>query len=59
LGSASFDNVTATAIARSTPIYNCAGNGFQITRTGTNTGWFTAAPACGGWPAPIWKTTTP
>ncbi|GAA3915258.1 discoidin domain-containing protein [Actinoplanes auranticolor] len=56
----SFDNVRAGGIAQPSPIHNCVGSGFQITRTGTNTGWFTDTPDCGPWPAPQWgNTTTP
>ncbi|PRY23281.1 discoidin domain-containing protein [Pseudosporangium ferrugineum] len=49
-----FDNVRATGIAQPKPIHNCVGSGFQITRTGTNTGWYTDTPDCGPWPAPQW-----
>ena len=56
----SFTNVRATGIAQAKPIHNCVGSGFQITRTGTNTGWYTDTPDCGPWPAPQWgNTTTP
>ncbi|MGA5304781.1 discoidin domain-containing protein [Nucisporomicrobium flavum] len=56
-----FDNVRASGIAQSKPIHNCVGSGFQITRTGTNTGWYTDTPDCGPWPAPQWTngSTTP
>jgi hypothetical protein len=50
-----FDNVRASGIAQSNPIHNCVGSGFQITRTGTNTGWYTDTPDCGPWPAPQWN----
>ncbi|MEV0095060.1 glycosyl hydrolase family 28-related protein [Streptomyces sp. NPDC050738] len=54
-GTATFDNVTATHIAQSNPIHNCVGSGFQITRTGTNSGWYADPPACTGtWPDPVW-----
>ncbi|MFC9615450.1 discoidin domain-containing protein [Streptomyces sp. NPDC056938] len=54
-GTATFENVTATHIAQSTPIHNCVGSGFQITRTGTNSGWYADPPACTGtWPDPMW-----
>ncbi|WP_306214348.1 galactose-binding domain-containing protein [Actinoplanes sp. RD1] len=52
-----FNNVRASGIAQSNPIHNCVGSGFQITRTGTNTGWYTDTPYCGPWPAPQWNTT--
>jgi hypothetical protein len=57
----SFNNVRAGGIAQAaTPIHNCYGAGFQITRTGTNTGWYTDTPDCGPWPAPQWgNSTTP
>ncbi|GAA3351932.1 glycosyl hydrolase family 28-related protein [Amorphoplanes nipponensis] len=56
----SFDNVRASGIAQPKPIHNCVGPSFQITRTGTNTGWYTDTPDCGPWPAPQWgNTTTP
>ncbi|MFE6756186.1 discoidin domain-containing protein [Streptomyces sp. NPDC057684] len=54
-GTATFENVTATHIAQSNPIHNCVGSGFQITRTGTNSGWYADPPACTGtWPDPVW-----
>ncbi|MFI9779970.1 discoidin domain-containing protein [Streptomyces sp. NPDC051956] len=54
-GTAAFENVTATHIAQSNPIHNCVGSGFQITRTGTNSGWYADPPACTGtWPDPVW-----
>jgi hypothetical protein len=57
----SFNNVRAGGIAQAAkPIHNCYGAGFQITRTGTNTGWYTDTPDCGPWPAPQWgNSTTP
>nr|BFE69155.1 glycosyl hydrolase family 28-related protein [Actinoplanes digitatis] len=57
----SFNNVRASGIAQAKPIHNCVGPSFQITRTGTNTGWYTDTPDCGPWPAPQWgnSTTTP
>ncbi len=60
-GSASFTNVRATGIAQSNPIHNCVGPSFQITQGAGNSGWYTATPFCGPWPAPIWHTdpTTP
>jgi hypothetical protein len=55
----SFNNVRASGIAQANPIHNCVGSGFQITRTGTNTGWYADPPACTGvWPAPQWGNTT-
>lgn len=54
-GTATFENVTATHIAQSNPIHNCVGSGFQITRTGSNSGWYADPPACTGtWPDPVW-----
>ncbi|MFD3474752.1 discoidin domain-containing protein [Streptomyces sp. NPDC058695] len=54
-GTATFENVTAAHIAQSNPIHNCVGSGFQITRTGTNSGWYADPPACTGtWPDPVW-----
>ncbi|GAA1374617.1 discoidin domain-containing protein [Streptomyces beijiangensis] len=54
-GTATFENVTATHIAQSNPIHNCIGSGFQITRTGTNSGWYADPPVCTGtWPDPVW-----
>jgi hypothetical protein len=54
-GTASFENVTATHIAQSNPVHNCVGSGFQITRTGTNSGWYADPPVCTGtWPDPVW-----
>jgi hypothetical protein len=54
----SFTNVRASGIAQSNPIHNCVGSGFQITRSGTNTGWYADPPACTGvWPAPQWTYT--
>jgi hypothetical protein len=50
-----FNNVRASGIAQPNPIHNCVGPSFQITRTGTNTGWYADPPACTGvWPAPQW-----
>ncbi len=56
-GAATFTNVTATRIAQSTPIHNCVGSGFQITQGAGNSGWYTATPFCGPWPAPNWGST--
>ncbi|PJN10301.1 mycodextranase [Streptomyces sp. CB01635] len=54
-GTATFENVTATHIAQNNPIHNCVGSGFQMTRTGTNSGWYADPPACTGtWPDPVW-----
>ncbi|GAA2541355.1 glycosyl hydrolase family 28-related protein [Winogradskya consettensis] len=53
----SFNNVRASGIAQPNPIHNCVGAGFQITRTGTNTGWYADPPFCGPWPTPVWNTT--
>jgi hypothetical protein len=50
----SFTNVRASGIAQSTPIHNCVGSGFQITQGSGNSGWYTANPYCGPWPAPQW-----
>jgi alpha-1,3-glucanase-like protein/F5/8 type C domain-containing protein len=51
-----FTNVRAGGISQPNPIHNCVGSGFQITRTGTNTGWYADPPACTGvWPAPNWS----
>jgi hypothetical protein len=53
-----FNNVTATGIAQSNPIHNCVGPSFQVTQTGTNSGWYANPPACtGNWPAPNWSGT--
>jgi hypothetical protein len=51
----SFTNVRASGIAQANPMHNCVGSGFQITRSGTNTGWFTDTPFCGEWPTPQWN----
>jgi hypothetical protein len=52
-GSASFTGVTAKNVAQAAqPIYNCGL--FGITQGSGNSGWFTASPACGPWPAPRW-----
>ncbi|SDY25132.1 Pectate lyase superfamily protein [Micromonospora pattaloongensis] len=53
-GSASFTNVRARNIAQSNPIHNCVGSGFEITQGAGNSGWYTATPYCGPWPAPVW-----
>ncbi|GAA2477229.1 galactose-binding domain-containing protein [Winogradskya humida] len=53
----SFNNVRASGIAQPNPIHNCVGAGFQITRTGTNTGWYADPPFCGPWPTPQWNNT--
>jgi hypothetical protein len=50
----SFTNVRASGIAQPKPIHNCVGSGFQITQGAGNSGWYTATPDCGPWPAPIW-----
>jgi alpha-1,3-glucanase-like protein/F5/8 type C domain-containing protein len=50
----SFTNVKASGIAQSVPIQNCVGPSFQITQGAGNSGWYTATPACGPWPAPQW-----
>ncbi|GGK80875.1 galactose-binding domain-containing protein [Mangrovihabitans endophyticus] len=49
-----FNNVRASGIAQANPFYNCVGSAFQVTRTGTNTGWYTDNPYCGPWPDPKW-----
>ncbi|GIF74754.1 galactose-binding domain-containing protein [Asanoa siamensis] len=51
----SFTNVVATGIAQAKPIHNCVGSGFQITQGAGNSGWYTATPDCGPWPAPQWN----
>jgi F5/8 type C domain/Pectate lyase superfamily protein/Abnormal spindle-like microcephaly-assoc'd, ASPM-SPD-2-Hydin len=51
----SFTNVTASGIAQSNPIHNCVGPSFQITQGAGNSGWYTATPFCGPWPAPQWN----
>ncbi|WP_320069117.1 discoidin domain-containing protein [Micromonospora sp. RTGN7] len=50
----SFTGVRATGIAQSNPMHNCVGSGFQITQGAGNSGWYTATPYCGPWPAPQW-----
>jgi hypothetical protein len=59
--SATFTNVTASGIAQNPPVYNCVGSGLAITDGGGNSGWSTANPYCGPWPAPVWTNgpTTP
>jgi hypothetical protein len=53
-GSATFTNVTAAHIGYSNPIYSCLGNGFTINQGSGNSGWYTATPYCGPWPAPVY-----
>ncbi|MEU4421349.1 discoidin domain-containing protein [Actinoplanes sp. NPDC024001] len=55
--SARFTNVRASGIAQSQTVYNCTGSGLQITDGGGNSGWSTANPYCGPWPAPQYGTT--
>ncbi|HWS32805.1 MAG TPA: discoidin domain-containing protein [Actinoplanes sp.] len=51
---ARFTGVKATGIAQNPPTYSCVGTGFAITDGGGNSGWQTANPYCGPWPAPNW-----
>ncbi|GAA1690946.1 glycosyl hydrolase family 28-related protein [Fodinicola feengrottensis] len=53
-GSATFTNVTAAHIGYANPIYSCLGNGFTINQGSGNSGWYTATPYCGPWPAPVY-----
>jgi hypothetical protein len=53
-GSASFTNVTAAHIGGPSGIYSCLGGGFTITQGTGNSGWYTATPYCGPWPAPVY-----
>jgi hypothetical protein len=53
-GSASFTNVKATNVGYSNPIYSCNGSGFTINQGAGNSGWYTATPYCGPWPAPVY-----
>ncbi len=55
-GQASFTNVRATGIAQGNPIHNCVGPSFEISQGAGNSGWYTAQPFCGPWPAPVWNT---
>jgi len=52
-GAATFDNVTATGIGYTNPIYNC-GSGPTITQGAGNSGWYSASPYCGPWPTPVY-----
>jgi hypothetical protein len=55
--SARFTNVRASGIAQNPAVYNCVGSGLAITDGGGNSGWQTANPYCGPWPAPQWGNT--
>ncbi|GAA2695956.1 discoidin domain-containing protein [Actinoplanes palleronii] len=56
--SATFTNVKASGIAQNPPTYNCVGSALAITDGGGNSGWQSANPYCGPWPAPRWGNTT-
>ncbi|GAA3594288.1 hypothetical protein GCM10022223_06650 [Kineosporia mesophila] len=45
-GSASFQDVTATNIGATQPVYDC-GSGFTVTDEGGNSGWSTRSSSCG------------
>ncbi|MFD7919977.1 discoidin domain-containing protein [Streptomyces sp. NPDC059740] len=52
-GSASFTGVTAAHVGGPSGIYNCMGGSqFTLTQGSGNSGWYTANPYCGPWPAP-------
>jgi hypothetical protein len=53
-GSASFTNVKATNVGYRDPIYNCNGSAFAFNQGAGNSGWYTATPYCGPWPAPVY-----
>ena len=54
---ARFTGVEATGITQNLPTYNCAGSTLAITDAGGNSGWKSAVPFCGPWPASRWVNT--